>query len=148
LPCLALGNPWGVSSDLLVFVYSNEAKWLSFLSAISIQTSSLNIFTYGRDFGNLVMFCFHAVCDEHEVLTLCDDSHKVMTTLIVILSSKHWCGDFSAMSWMYSASCRARKLPFKVQGYEITFDKLWGLLHVLVVVPEKMKGVTSWGVCR
>jgi len=29
-PCLALGNPWGVSSDLLVFVYSNEAKWLSF----------------------------------------------------------------------------------------------------------------------
>jgi hypothetical protein len=59
------------------------------LSAISIQTSSLNIFTYGRDFGNLVMFCFHAICDEHEVLTLCDDCHKVMTTLIVILSSKH-----------------------------------------------------------
>jgi hypothetical protein len=61
---------------------------IELLSAISIQTTSLNIFTYGRDFGNLVMFCFHTVCDEHEVLTLCDNSHKVIATLIVILSSK------------------------------------------------------------
>ncbi len=42
------------------------------------------------------------ICDEADGLTLCvSDSHKVMTSLVVMLLSNVRCGDFSAISDIY-----------------------------------------------
>jgi hypothetical protein len=50
------------------------------------------------------------ICDEDDGLTLhMSNSHKVMTALIVMVPSKSFCGDFSAISWTHTCIIEQQK---------------------------------------
>jgi hypothetical protein len=51
------------------------------------------------------------ICDEDDGLTLhVSNSHKVMTALIVMVPSKSFCGDFSAISWTHTCIIEQQKM--------------------------------------
>jgi hypothetical protein len=51
------------------------------------------------------------ICDEDDGLTLhMSNSHKVMTALIVMVPSKSFCGDFSAISWTHTCIIEQQKM--------------------------------------
>lgn len=76
----------------------NSFVWDLVQSIMYISSNTVGLEADGPPWGVMAACCWCLWLSDG--LTLCEDSHKVMTGLIVMLASEYGCGVFSAASWI------------------------------------------------